>query len=286
MKKIKQFIKQIYWSFNYSFKYKINNTKIIGLKLYQSKSEVSERWMGQILEKLLHLTEDLFVDVGVNLGQTLCQIKSIDPDRDYIGFEPNFACNLFVEEIIRLNNFTNTKIIPVGLFTSNSILELDLYHDDITNAGGSLIQNYWEFNNIHPSRKLMVPVMTFETICKNTKMKKLGIVKIDVEGAELEVFESMLFKIEKDRPFFIVEIISAFSQENTLRIERQQKIISIFENLNYLIYRILRDKDENLIGINQIFELDPTYDHNQCNYLIIPTEQKNKVNKVYADLLM
>lgn len=286
MKKIKAFLKLLMSSFNYTYHYNINDKKQIGMKLYQSKSEVSEKWMGDILKRLLNMTDELFIDVGVNLGQTLCQVKSLDIKREYIGFEPNYACNMFVEEIIRLNKFQNTKVIPVGLFRNNSILELDLYHNEITNAGGSLITDYWEFNKIRPMRKLMVPVMSFQTICDSIKIEKIGILKIDVEGAELEVFQSMLFRIETDRPLIIVEIISAFSEENKLRMDRQTKILEIFDSLNYLKYRILRDKSENLVGISQIENIDPEFDHNQCNYLFIPKEKEVQFSSEFKDCLI
>jgi hypothetical protein len=122
IKKIKSIFKLVYWSFNFSYSYKLNGTKLKGLKIYHAKSNNSnENWMGQLLKLLLKLNNHAFLDIGVNIGQTLCQVKSLDWERTYFGFEPNPSCNMFVEELIRLNKFKNIKIFPVGLYTTDSI---------------------------------------------------------------------------------------------------------------------------------------------------------------------
>ena len=51
-----------------------------------------EPWMLQNLVQIAEQAEGTFVDVGVNLGQTLLAVKSIGEDWDYLGFEPNPCC--------------------------------------------------------------------------------------------------------------------------------------------------------------------------------------------------
>ena len=269
-------VKKIYWKINYTYSYKLNNKKLKGLKIYQTKTENSELWMGQLLTFVLKNYSGSFIDVGVNIGQTLCQVKSIDWERKYYGFEPNPACNMFVEELIRINKFTNAKVFPVGLYTKDTIFELDLYYDDITNSGGSIIKDYWAFNNKKPERTLIVPLMSFETITKSVEIKNVGIIKIDVEGAEVEVLESLENCIKKDRPIIIIEILSAYSNDNTIRIERQNKIIAFITSMEYNIYRIIEDKNQKLERLMQIEYFDPLFDHNQCNYILVPKENMNE----------
>ena len=119
---LKKILKQIYWSINFQYTFKLNGTRIRGLKIYHAKTKnIDELWMGQILGVLLKQNNGAFLDVGVNIGQTLCQVKSIDFQREYFGFEPNPACNMFVEELVRINKFPCVKIFPVGIFTEDSI---------------------------------------------------------------------------------------------------------------------------------------------------------------------
>ena len=244
-----------------------------GLKIYQAKtSNVDEKWMGQILGVLLKLNNDAFLDVGVNIGQTLCQVKSIDFQREYFGFEPNPACNMFVEELIRINKFPNVKIFPVGIFEYDSILELDLYYDDLTNSGGSVIKDIWSYSNKKAYRTIIVPLMKYETITKHSPISKVGIVKIDVEGADLEALRALYKKIEEDRPVILMEVLSAFSDQNTVIIDRQKQIVEILKELNYDLYRIIEFKSVGVSSIHKIDFFDPKYDHNQANYIFIPVE--------------
>jgi FkbM family methyltransferase len=241
-----------------------------GMKLYDTKSDNSELWMGQILALLFKFKKEAFIDVGVNIGQTLMQVKSLDKQRLYYGFEPNPSCNMFVEELIRINRFENVKLIPVGLFTSNTLLELDLYYDDITNSGGSVIKDYWAYNNKKPHRSIVVPLMDFDTINKHIQIKPFDIVKIDVEGAELEVLESLKPQINAYKPIIIIEILSAYSNENKLRIDRQNGILDLIKSLDYAIYRIIENEsDQSLNELQEIEELDPSFNHNLCNYLFV-----------------
>ncbi len=50
-----------------------------------------EKFLLDIFELLLPKLEGAFVDVGANLGQTLCKVKLVDAARTYYGFEPNAA---------------------------------------------------------------------------------------------------------------------------------------------------------------------------------------------------
>jgi FkbM family methyltransferase len=281
MNYIKNLLKKIYWSINFQYNFNLNGTRLRGLKIYHTKTSNSDEiWMGQILKFLLVRDQNAFLDVGVNIGQTLCQVKSIDIDRDYFGFEPNPACNMFVEELIKINKFPKVKIFPVGIFTDDSILELDLYYDDLTNSGGSLIKDYWQYINKKPFRKIIVPLMKYETIAKKSKIPKIGIVKIDVEGAELEVLQSLFEKISLDQPTILMEVLSAYSKENKLRIDRQDAVIELVLRLNYKIFRIIERSKVGIESLQLIQNFDPYFDKNQANYLLIPNENSELFNSL------
>jgi len=275
-------IKRLYRSVNYTYVYKLNGKEIKGLKIYHTRSEnSSEKWMSELLSIILKTTKGTFMDVGVNIGQTLCQVKTIDESRTYIGFEPNPACNMFVQELIRVNNFQDVQIFPVGLFTDDTILNLDLYEDTITNSGGSLIKGYWEYRNIKPIRTLSVPLMKYETIIKQQKISDPKIIKIDVEGAEIEVLNSLEKVIINNNPIIIIEILSAESSENKLRIDRQEEILRFIKTKNYRLYRIIEGQTHNLEYLMPISYFDPYFDHNQCNYLFVPEYMDESVRNSF-----
>lgn len=273
------FIKSVFQKINYTYSYSLNGARLKGLKIYDSKTENSEKWMGELLSILLPNSTNVVIDIGVNIGQTLCQVKSISPDCIYYGFEPNPSCNMFVDELIRVNKFRNVNLIPVGLYTSDELLELDLFEDSATNSGGSIIQDYWSYNGIKPKRKKIVPLMTYNTVVKTLDIKNVGLVKIDVEGAELEVLNSIREMLVNESPIIICEVLSAYSNDNFTRVKRQEGIIDLLNNINYSIFRIIEAKENSLSGLQKISFFDPYFNKNLCNYLFVPNDKVDFIKK-------
>ncbi|MCP4828081.1 MAG: hypothetical protein GY889_04320, partial [Proteobacteria bacterium] len=71
-----------------------------------------EPWMLQNLIQIESESEGCFVDVGVNLGQTLLAVKSIRADWDYIGFEPNPYCVFYTMNLVKLNALEGCTVFP------------------------------------------------------------------------------------------------------------------------------------------------------------------------------
>jgi len=76
---------------------------------------LSEPWMTRLLSRLRPFFSGAFVDVGVNVGQTLLKVYAVNERVNYIGFEPNPICNYYTQELIRLNRFEGCKLIPAGI---------------------------------------------------------------------------------------------------------------------------------------------------------------------------
>jgi tRNA G46 methylase TrmB len=112
---------------NYSRKIHINGVEISIPSIRGIATDASEPWMVELLGKLLREQRGAFIDVGVNVGQTLVKVKALDQDREYIGFEPNPVCVFYVQELIKANKFKNCTLFPVGLFTEDRILSLDFF---------------------------------------------------------------------------------------------------------------------------------------------------------------
>jgi len=47
-----------------------------------------EKWMINTIDKLTAMKKGQFIDVGLNIGQTLLNLKSVNPHIKYVGFEP------------------------------------------------------------------------------------------------------------------------------------------------------------------------------------------------------
>jgi hypothetical protein len=149
------------------------------------------------------------------------------------------------------------------------VLLLECISDTEVDSAASLIKDFRPGQVIY--HKIPVPVFCFQSISNMLTFDQVGIVKIDVEGAELEVVKSLYQLLKTDRSIILLEILPVYSNKNTIRKERQEELEQIFNSLNYLLFRV--NKIENtFIGLKKIENIGINSDLNQCDYVVIPNE--------------
>ncbi len=222
----------------------------------------AEPWMDIVLK---NTGEDnfRFLDVGVNIGQTLLKWKAEFPNSVYVGFEPNQNCVTYVNDLIAKNNIEHCTIQPYGISTSKTNAQLYLLGRDPGDSSASTIQNFRKDQERTGISIQLIPL-------KEIDNKPFDLIKIDVEGSELEVIQS-IFEVNGD-PIIICEILPIYAAENTERLARQNSIGEILKQNNYVIYRIIKGEKISLIKLN---EFDIHGDINLCDYIFMP-ESKEK----------
>lgn len=270
-RRVKKYLRKL----NYSREIRMNGVEISIPSIRGMTCEVSESWMIDLLGKVLPEQRGAFLDVGVNVGQTLIKVKTLDQYREYIGFEPNPICVFYVRELIKENKFENCTLLPIGLFTEDCVLPLDLFSDHETDASASLIDNFRPDNKVYS--RVFVPVFRFDSLTKLMDGKSVGIVKIDVEGAELEVVKSLLQLIQRDKPIILIEVLPVYSDENAFRKDRQEELEKIFADTDYVIFRVEKTSANTYSGLRRVEKIGIHSDLTQCDYLIVPNEKLTKL---------
>jgi FkbM family methyltransferase len=239
-------------------------------KIDKYMCEPGEPWMLDLLQALVPQRPGVFLDVGVNLGQTLLMFKSTSSTSPYVGLEPNPLCVAYVDKLAKLNGFDNYGIIPVGMGRDTGILKLQFFHGQSVDPSASLVP---EFRPEQPvSRTMFVPVFPYSEIERAANLEKLGIVKIDVEGAEADVLMSMVHALRRDQPIILVEILPCYHDQNKERIARQLSIEKLMHDLDYDMYRILKATDGRLQSLQCISEIGIHADIALSDYLFCPKE--------------
>jgi FkbM family methyltransferase len=231
--------------------------------------------MTQIIQLLLPLKTGFFFDVGVNVGQTLIKVKSVDENAPYIGFEPNPHCVYYVKELIRINGFNNTEVIPVGIAEESRLLPLFFYSEGDLDPAASVVENFRAENIIKTE---FVPCFSYDSISSSLADRPISILKIDVEGAELSVLKSMYRAIGIHRPFILIEILPIYSAQNKPRLDRQIEIEQIATSLNYSIFRIIKDNQE-FQRFENLVEFGLTTKVEESDYLLCPSEYREMATK-------
>lgn len=234
---------------------------------------LTEPWMIELLTKILNSKSGLFVDVGVNIGQTLIKLKSVDNNCEYLGFEPNPTCIHYVNKLVKENKFENVNLVPVGIADSTTLGIFNYFYENSADTTASIVAEFRPDQKIN--RKEYIPIFDMSFLKGVLFEKQISVLKVDVEGAELEVIRCFEEKIKEDQPYVLIEILPAYSSANKERIDRQVEIQRILRGLEYTFYRILK-LNNKLKGFEKIEEIEVHSDINLCDYLCLP--KNNEVN--------
>lgn len=228
---------------------------INGLGYEYSYGVNTEAWIYRFLAEISKNKRiNLFIDVGVNIGQTLIKIKSIEPDVEYIGFDPSIACISYVRKLQEVNDLNRITLIPIGLSDSIGILTLRAFGESDSRASLSVEQ----ISNEQATFTTIVPVFNLDYIVKPLENENLIVLKIDVEGHELNVLKGGEELIKRSNPIILFEVLP--HHNNDVKIKNATEIHNFLLSLNYSVYHL----DQNT---NQISKVDNLI-YNQSDYTL------------------
>jgi FkbM family methyltransferase len=217
--------------------------KSYGLKGYYSSNfalndiGAHEAGLLAVLKRRLPARKGAFLDVGVNIGQTLYKMLSVDPTREYFGFEPLLSCCNDVIRFAEFNHLANVHVLPVGLSNRNGIATF-YSHGPFDSTASLLPQGH--------SRMSYIQIRRGDEIIRELGLDSVAIIKVDVEGAEWEVFDGFRNTLEGCRPLLMFEVLPNFVGEDRTRVpesvakENQQRLDRLVNVLSDCGYRIKR----------------------------------------------
>jgi len=236
----------------------------------------NEQWMSGALSFIMNYCDGRnFWDIGANLGQTLVKLKTLDSSWKYVGFEPNPSCVYYLDKLIESNNFDNCSVVPCGISTKDGILELELFGSD-TDPLGSIVSGFRKSSS--STKRKLVPIFTFSSIGKVISYTPPSIIKIDAEGAELEVVHSLSKILSDYRPFVFIEILPVYDDNNSFRLRRQHEIEKLFKALDYQFLRINKNKSK-FTALSEVSEIGVHSQIELSDYVVCPSELKKTVLK-------
>jgi FkbM family methyltransferase len=242
-------------------------------------------WKAEVIHQILKISDGDFIDVGANIGQTLLDFNWGRIGGRYLGFEPNPASFVSLFELVEEKKINNCLILPVGLFDATKVLNLGLLPHTSTDVSASVVPN------LRPARKKTVrPVVCcrFDDIRSDLGITSIGLIKIDVEGAELFVLRGMEVSLRTMRSPILCEILYADAHADILHYEANLREIERFlDEIKYDIFRILMDQSgKRFVGLLKVSALPikvwALENAHECDYVLIPSEKIN----IYEGLIV
>ncbi|MBY9007039.1 MAG: FkbM family methyltransferase [Candidatus Lokiarchaeota archaeon] len=179
---------------------------------------------------------DTFMDIGSNIGIISLAASQIVGDNGHIySFEPEPDTFFFFKKNISLNNIKNITAFKHGLGSIKETKNI-YYHEEYGNSTFIKLEN----NKNKPIEK-KVFIDTLDNVIKDNNIKRIKMIKIDVEGWEFEVLKGAerLLK-SKNAPIISIEYFEGINAEGGLPINFVNYISSIN---NYKIYKLKKSKE-------------------------------------------
>jgi FkbM family methyltransferase len=177
----------------------------------------------------------IFFDVGANRGQTIQSLKSIYPESFIYSFEPDPT---IFKQLVSKNKWNSVIFFNIALGESTGrfpfyISPLDetstLYlptMDSIWNKKKATILGLNSKNMYH---RIEVEVVTMDEIVLQQNIHHVDLLKIDVEGGELQVLEGAISSFNKG----IVSVVQFETHNDDLRPSQKLKIEEFLIRKNF-----------------------------------------------------
>ena len=167
------------------------------------------------------------VDAGANFGHyALTAANWVGSAGTVIAFEPHPATFDLLKSNTALLLIDNLRPVQAGLGDSSS--EFTLF-SDAGNPGG---HSFFEWNiRENDGDSLTVPVYSLdEFLTQEYPDKKLDVLKMDVQGFEMQLLKGATETIARDRPAVLCEVTpEALSRAGS----SHDELLSFFQDLNY-----------------------------------------------------
>lgn len=203
-----------------------------------------ELFLLEILKQLLPHLDGAVLDIGANVGQTLAKIKLAESNRRYYGFEPNASCFAYLERLVADNGWNDVTLFPFGLSDGTEILALQVADDLATDGRGTFVANIRSDSvATHTKHAVVVDFAAIDHLIED----KIALIKVDVEGAELDVLIGLHDRFTRDRPVLCIEMLPIESL-----IDRHIESVELLQSLDYEVYVVMKHPNKRLAGLRSI----------------------------------
>ena len=191
-------------------------------------------------------TSNVILDIGSYSGIYSIIASKVNKKADIYAFEPNPNMFDVSKKNFKINNLRNIKVFNIAI--SDVVGESYLFQNH---------ENYTSVYSLKESKndgaRFKVETITLDEVIKNQNINKIDLIKIDIEGFELNAIKGFKSNIQTFQPIMIIECLTEIDIRN--------------------IHDFLKE-----YGYEKVFQINGN-DFDQRNYLWIPASKNYLLNK-------
>lgn len=237
----------------HGFKLHIDPAKDNGVELSLHETGTYEKGILLYLRSILK-KGDCFVDVGANIGlMSIFAAECVGKEGKILAFEAHPKTAILLQENIELNGLENIQICQYALGSIEG--KTHIYENWQVNRGGASL-----VVRTDNSEAYEIDIHSLDQVLPSDSIPK--VIKLDVEGFELEVLKGAAQTIQQHHPVLIVELSENRSNVHDSSVE----LIDFIKSLgSYRVYKLKggKERKSKLIEITSNDQL-PQHDNVIC----------------------
>ena len=157
---------------------------------------IDEPWIAKLAQDLIN-PGDVVYDIGAHVGYTCLLFAQRLAGRGVVhAFEVLPLTVEFLRKTVQANEFNNIVVHEVGLGLSTQMLELAIGPTAMTDIYSTPREN---------ERTELCKIASLDEYVKQNKLPPPSLVKIDIEGAEIDCLKGGCELINKYKPIMLIE---------------------------------------------------------------------------------
>lgn len=202
--------------------------------------------------------EAVILDIGANTGLYSVYCSKKMPSAQIYSFEPHPSNLDRLEYNLKINGSKNVQIVPKAIGRSTDTITFTVPTDDVISDTSSAVEKFSHssYQGRLQWKNIEVEQSSMDHFVSEKGLERVDLIKIDIEGYELEALAGGLKTIAKYRPVILLE--------SFLTPEKEEFIHSILRDYDY--YVLLPSADGILSTAKELLK------SNGLNFLLVPTK--------------
>jgi len=176
----------------------------------------------------------VFIDGGANIGfYSILVSKIVGPRGKVICFEPTDSSYVYLIKNIKINRRKNVIVEKKAISDKDKNVFLKINKNSEENS----IVKVPKIRIKNRKDIIKIQSITLDSYCKNKKLKKIDLIKLDIEGQELEAIKGSKNIIKNNKNIKIIFELNIANNKDG--ISNTKKIFQELKKLNFRFFKFL-----------------------------------------------